>query len=143
MLDIVYVWISLGFWKFPWNWISLGHWDFPWNWIAFYQNSFVISSGLLYHLIRRDSRRLANEAFTSNPIVSSKQLLNVLKIPNWSLPFLIFWRHIVNANFSEIFKGRQIILEPCRNSKYPIRCLLWCHKTLPGVIWTQAYSEPL
>ena len=40
---------------------------------AFSQNSFVISPGLLYHLIRRDSGRLANDAFTSNPIVSSKQ----------------------------------------------------------------------
>ena len=28
---------------------------------------------LLYQLIRRDTGRLANEAFTSNPIVSSKQ----------------------------------------------------------------------
>ena len=28
------------------------------------------------------------------------------------------------CNFSEIFKGRQIILKACRNSKYPIRCLL-------------------
>ena len=35
---------------------------------------------LLYELIRRDSGRLANEAFTSNPIVSSKQQLNGLKI---------------------------------------------------------------
>ena len=40
---------------------------------TFYQNSFVISPGLLYYLIRRNTRRLANEAFTSNPIVSSKQ----------------------------------------------------------------------
>ena len=60
-------------------------WKDPWNWIAFYQNSFVISSGLLYHLIRRDSGRLANEDVTSNPIVSSKQWLNGLKITNWSL----------------------------------------------------------
>ena len=37
------------------------------------QKSFVISLGLLYQLIRRDSGRIANEAFTSNPIVSSKQ----------------------------------------------------------------------
>ena len=44
-----------------------------WNWMAFYQNSFVISPGSLYHLIRRDCGRLSNEAFTSNPIVSSKQ----------------------------------------------------------------------
>ena len=37
------------------------------------QNSFVISPGLLYHLIRGNTGRLANEAFASNPIVSSKQ----------------------------------------------------------------------
>ena len=29
-------------------------------------NSFVLSPGLLYHLIRRDTGRLANETFTSN-----------------------------------------------------------------------------
>ena len=45
-------------------------------------------------------------------------------------------------NFSKMFKGRQIILEPFRNSKYPIRCLLWWHKILPGAIWTLAYPEP-
>ena len=38
-----------------------------------YENSFVISPGLLHHLIRRDAGRLTNEAFTSNTIVSSKQ----------------------------------------------------------------------
>ena len=57
-------------------------WKVPWNWIAFSQNSFVISPGLLYHLIRRDSGRLANEVFTSNPILSSKKV-NGLKITNW------------------------------------------------------------
>ena len=40
--------------------------------IAFTQNSFVISPGLLYHLIRRDTGGLGNEAFTSD-LVSSKQ----------------------------------------------------------------------
>ena len=55
-------------------------WIVPWNWIAFYQNLFVISPGLLYHLIRRDSGWLVNETFTSNHIVSSKQWLNGLKI---------------------------------------------------------------
>ena len=54
-----------------------------------------------------------------------------------------FLKTYCQCNFSEIFKGRQIILEPCRKSKYPIRCLLWCHKTLPGAIWTQGYSQPL
>ena len=34
---------------------------------------FVISPGLLYHLIWRDTGQLANESFTSNSIVSSKQ----------------------------------------------------------------------
>ena len=37
---------------------------------------------LLYQQIRRDTGQLANEAFTSNPIVSSKQKLNGLKITN-------------------------------------------------------------
>ena len=41
--------------------------------VIFNQNSFVIPPGLLYHLIRRDSGRLANESFTSNLIVSPKQ----------------------------------------------------------------------
>ena len=70
----------------------------------------------------------------------------------WQVLFFRVWGYCIlltkmktycQCNFTEIFKGRQIILEPCRNSKYPIRCLLWCHKTLPGAIWTQAYSEPL
>ena len=39
---------------------------------------FVMSPGL----IRRDTGRLANEASTSNPIVSSKQYLSGLKIKN-------------------------------------------------------------
>ena len=43
-----------------------------------------MSPGLLYHLTRRDTGRLANETFTSNPIVSSKQQLSGLKITNWS-----------------------------------------------------------
>ena len=38
---------------------------------------------MLYHQTRRDSGRLANEASTSNPIVSSKQWLSGLKIINW------------------------------------------------------------
>ena len=41
--------------------------------MAFYQNSFVISLGLLYQLIRRDSGQVVNETFTSNPTVSLKQ----------------------------------------------------------------------
>ena len=67
-------------------------WKLPWNWISFYQNSFVASPGLLYHLIRRDYGRLANEAFTSNPIVSLKQWFNGLKITNWiSMILLIYF----------------------------------------------------
>ena len=48
-------------------------WKVPWNWIAFSQNSFVISPGLLYHLIRRDTGQLANEVVTANSIVSSRK----------------------------------------------------------------------
>ena len=53
-----------------------------------------------------------------------------------------FSRIRCQSNFSEIFKGRQSILNSGRNSKYPMRYLLWWHKT-PSVIWTEAYSEPL
>ena len=45
-------------------------------------NFFCYTPGLLYHLIRRDYGRLANEAFTSICIVSFKQKLNGLKITN-------------------------------------------------------------
>ena len=45
----------------------------PWNWIAFSQNSLVISPGLLSHLIKHVTGRLANKAFTSNPIIFLKQ----------------------------------------------------------------------
>ena len=48
-------------------------WNIPWNWIALSQNYLVKSAGLLDHLTRRDTGRLVNEDFTSNPIVSSKQ----------------------------------------------------------------------
>ena len=51
-----------------------------WNWIAFFKNSFVIPLGL----IRHDTGCLANEAFTSDLIVSLKQWLSGLKITNCS-----------------------------------------------------------
>ena len=44
---------------------------------------FCYITWLLYHLIRRDTGRLTNEAFTSNSFISSKQLLSGLKITNW------------------------------------------------------------
>ena len=51
--------------------------------LPFSQNSFVISPGLLYQLIRRYTGRLANEVFMSSPIVSSKLFpLSGLKITN-------------------------------------------------------------
>ena len=62
--------------------VIFSSWKVPWNWIAFYQTSFVISPGLLYHLIRRNTGRLTNKAFTSNSIVSLKQQLSSLKITN-------------------------------------------------------------
>ena len=40
------------------------------------------SPGLLYHLIRRDTGRLANEVFMSNLIVSSRQWFSDLNITN-------------------------------------------------------------
>ena len=75
-------------WAWIWGlqFVIFNPWKVLWNWIAFSQNSFVISSGMLYHLIRPDGGRLANEAFTSNPVVSVvslKQQLNGLKITNW------------------------------------------------------------
>ena len=57
-------------------------WKVLWNWIAFSQN-FVLSFGLLYHLIRGDTARIANKAFTSNPMVSSKQDLSDIQVTNW------------------------------------------------------------
>ena len=51
-------------------------------------------------------------------------------------PYLSWFSKICcQLNFPKIFKRGQIILEPCRNSKCPIRWLLWWHKTLPGAIW--------
>ena len=61
----------------------------------------------------------------------------------WLSASCSFSERCCQCNFSKIFKGRQIILDPCRNLKYAIRCLLWWPKTLPGAIWTQAYSKPL
>ena len=54
-----------------------------------------------------------------------------------------FSKRCCQCNFSGIFKGRQIIPRPCRNSKYPFRCLSWWCKTLQDVTWMQAYSKPL
>ena len=43
---------------------------------------FCYITWLLYQLIRRDTGQLANETFTSNPIVSWKQWIKGLKIKN-------------------------------------------------------------
>ena len=48
--------------------VILNPWNVPWNWIAFYWNSFDMSSGLM----RGGTGGLANEAYLSNPTVSSK-----------------------------------------------------------------------
>ena len=57
----------------------------------------------------------------------------------------LFWlsKRCCQCNFFGIFKGRQIIPEPYKNSKYPIRCLLWWQKTLLDKIWIQVYSKPI
>ena len=52
----------------------------------------------------------------------------------WVSASPIFLKGCCQCNFPQIFKRRQIINKPCRNSRYPIRCLLWWHKTLPGAI---------
>ena len=67
--------------------------------LVFYQTSFVISPTFLYRLIRRDYGRLANEAFTSNPIVFLKQMVSSLKIlncqvPRTSLERPMFWTYV-------------------------------------------------
>ena len=49
-----------------------------------------------------------------------------------NLVSLCFSKKCCQYTFSEIFKGKQVILEPCRNLKCPIKWLLWWHKTLPG-----------
>ena len=62
---------------------------------------------------------------------------------NESLPFLVFRRHIVNDVFLKYSKDGRLSssLVGIRNIPSDI-CYKW-HKTLPGAIWTQAYSEPL
>ena len=40
---------------------------------------------------------------------------------------------LLACTFSEMFKKREIIIERCRNSECPIRCLLW-GGTLSGAI---------
>ena len=72
-------------------------WKVPWNWKAFSWNSFVISPSFFYHLIRRDNGLLANEAFSSDPIVSSKQWLNCLKITIWGDWFLFEILHTLST----------------------------------------------
>ena len=81
---------------------ELSRWDLSWVGI-FFGGSFpggncpvgIIRVGVsmlpLYHLIWRDTGRLANEAFTSNPIVSSKQELSDLKSTNCSRNCLWKW----------------------------------------------------
>ena len=60
----------------------------------------------------------------------------------WISAFSSYLKTYCQCNFSEIFKRRHIILEPCRKSKYPIRCLLWCHKTLSGSILNRLIQNP-
>ena len=71
-------------------------WKVPWKWIAFFQIYFVISLGLLYHMIRRDSELFANEAFTSSSIVSSKQLVRSTIITTWN-------KFITKLNLAHVF----------------------------------------
>ena len=49
--------------------VILNPWEIPWNWIAFHWNSFVMTPDL----VRGDTGGLANEAYWSKSVVSSKQ----------------------------------------------------------------------
>ena len=66
---------------------------------------FCYITWLLYQLIRRDSERLVNEAFTSNTIVSWKQQLNGLKI-KFDLRSinqdLLLFRILLNKQFIQV-----------------------------------------
>ena len=60
-----------------------------------------------------------------------------------SLPFLVFWGHILNAIFPKYSKEDRLSLSHIGIQNIPSDVCLWRHKILPGPIWTQAYSEPL
>ena len=64
---------------------------------------FCYITWLLYQLIRRDTGRLANEAFTWNPIVSLKQKLNGLKITNWKGGLQYTKRTITTRRYTHFF----------------------------------------
>ena len=61
---------------------------------------------------------------------------------NESPPLLTFRRDVVNRIFLNYSKEDRLPSSHVEISHYS-RCLLWWHKTLPGAIWTQAYSESL
>ena len=67
--------------------------------------------------------------------------IKLTKMKAMSLWLFYLFEKMLSMQF--FWNIRQIILELFRNSKYPIRYLLWWHKILPGAIWTQTYSEPL
>ena len=110
----------------PSQFVIFNPWKLPWNWIVFYQNSFVISPDLLYHLIIRDYGRLANEAFTPNP--NGYQYLNGLKITNCSgkddatFKAASCWRIVVAFNKtsqkSTEYKPTRLSLVSCRDTIY-------------------------
>ena len=54
---------------------------------------FCYITWLLYKLIRRDTGRLSNKAFTSNPIVSLKQKLNGLKLSGIRVVFILLAKY--------------------------------------------------
>ena len=57
--------------------------------------------------------------------------------------FWIFEEMLSMKFFWNIQRKRNYPWAIYRNSKYPIRRLLWWHKTLLDAIWTQVHSEPL
>ena len=81
-----------------------------WNWIAFSQNSFVISPGLLYHLITRDNGWLANEAFTSNPLAVKNYKLTGYKTLHKSVYKInLFHGEYTEAAITMCYKIQRIV----------------------------------
>ena len=82
----------------------------------FFFNSFVISPGLIKH----DTGRLENEAFTSNPIVSSKQKLSGLKTTNCNVKQeyvnIYYWEVDLSWPEKVLITAKKIMQTPVRNN---------------------------
>ena len=90
---------------------------------------FCYITWLLYQLIRRGTGRLANEAFTSNPIVFSKQWFNGLKIINCETSLCFLKKNISHNIFYQLIKFHYVLpffLEIMGNMFIAIICCPIC-----------------